>query len=92
MSRSQISSQTSDWLLRADKLLAEARRLRPGRRRSEMREVAKAMRELAPQLAQLEARFQSALDLKRPEILMRQKGAYFVSGEAILISALSSPA
>jgi hypothetical protein len=71
MSRSQISGETSDWLLQADKLLAEARRLRPGPRRNELREVAKAMRELAL----LEARFQSALHLKRPEILLGQKAA-----------------
>jgi hypothetical protein len=69
MSRSQISGETSDWLLQADKLLDQARRLRPGPRRNELREVAKAMRELA----HIEARLQSALDLKRPEFLMGQK-------------------
>jgi hypothetical protein len=69
MSRSQISGETSAWLLQANKLLDEARRLRPGPRRNELREIAKAMRELA----QLEARFQSAMGLKRPEILMGQR-------------------
>jgi hypothetical protein len=63
MSRSQVSTETSAWLLQAKGLLDAARRLRPGPKRNELREVAKRMRELA----QLESRSQSALDIDRPE-------------------------
>jgi hypothetical protein len=62
MSRCQISTETSAWLLQAKDLLDEARRLRPGRKRNELREVAKTMREIA----KLEARSESGLDLGRP--------------------------
>lgn len=62
MSRCQISTETSAWLLQAKDLLDEARRLRPGRKRNELREVAKTMREIA----KLEARSESGLDLDRP--------------------------
>ena len=63
MSRLQVSTETSAWLLQAKDLLGEARRLRPGPKRNELREVAKAMRELA----KLEPRSESPLDLDRPE-------------------------
>jgi hypothetical protein len=62
MSRCQISTETSAWLLQAKDLLDEARRLRPGPKRNELREVAKTMREIA----KLEARSESGLDLDRP--------------------------
>lgn len=63
MSRLQVYTETSAWLLQAKDLLDEARRLRPRPKCNELREVAKAMRELAP----LEAQSQSALDPDRPE-------------------------
>jgi hypothetical protein len=63
MSRMQVSTQTSAWLLQAQDLLDEARRLRPGRARNELRQVGKVMRELA----KLDAQSESTLDLDRPE-------------------------
>jgi hypothetical protein len=62
MSRCQISTETSAWLLQAKDLLDEARRLRPGPKRNDLREVAKTLREIA----KLEARSESALDIDRP--------------------------
>jgi hypothetical protein len=47
MVRMQVSAETSAWLSQAQDLLDEARRLRPGQARNELRQVAKAMRELA---------------------------------------------
>jgi hypothetical protein len=63
MARMQVSPETSDWLLQAQDLLDEARRLRPGQARDELRQVAKAMRELA----KLDAQSEAAPDLDRPE-------------------------
>jgi len=63
MSRLQVSAETSASLLQAKDLLDEARRLRPGPKRNQMRERAKTMRERT----KLEARSGSALDLDRPE-------------------------
>ena len=59
MARMQISTETSTWLLQAKDFLDEARRLKPGPARNELRETAKVLRELA----KLEADSQSAPDL-----------------------------
>jgi hypothetical protein len=63
MAQMQISTETSTWLLQAKDFLIEARRLKPGPTRNELREVAKVMRELA----KLDAQSESTLDLDRPE-------------------------
>jgi hypothetical protein len=47
MAHMQISTETSTWLLQAKDFLDEARRLRPGPARNELRQVAKVLRELA---------------------------------------------
>jgi hypothetical protein len=52
MGHMQISSETSSLLLQAKDFLLEARRLKPGPARNEMREVAKVLRELAELEAQ----------------------------------------
>lgn len=62
MPRMQISAETSAWLLQAKEFLDEARRLRPGPARNELRQVAKELRELA----KFEARSEAALGLDRP--------------------------
>lgn len=58
MARMQISAETSIWLLQAKDFLDEARRLKPGPERNELRETAKVLRELA----KLEAASESALE------------------------------
>jgi hypothetical protein len=47
MARMQISAETSTWLLQAKDFLDEARRLKPGPARNELRQTAKVLRELA---------------------------------------------
>jgi hypothetical protein len=47
MARMQISNETSTWLLQAKEILDEARRLKPGPERKELRQTAKALREIA---------------------------------------------
>ena len=47
MARMQISAESSTWLLQAKDFLDEARRLKPGPERNELRETAKVLRELA---------------------------------------------
>ena len=47
MAHMQISTETSTWLLQAKDFLDEARRLRPGPARNELRQVAKVLRDLA---------------------------------------------
>jgi hypothetical protein len=47
MARMEISTQTSTWLLQAKDFLEEARRLKPGPARNELRQTAKVLRELA---------------------------------------------
>ncbi len=42
MAHMQISTETSTWLLQAKDFLVEARRLKPGPARNELRQVAKA--------------------------------------------------
>jgi hypothetical protein len=63
MAHMQISTETSIWLLQAKDFLVEARRLKPGPARNELRQVAKVLRELAKR----EAQSQAALDFDRPE-------------------------
>ncbi|WP_076858595.1 hypothetical protein [Bradyrhizobium mercantei] len=47
MAHAQISTETSAWLLQAKDFLDEARRLKPGPERNELRETAKVLREIA---------------------------------------------
>ena len=47
MPRMQISNETSPWLLQAKEILHEARRLKPGPERKELRQTAKVLREIA---------------------------------------------
>lgn len=58
----QVSSEASSWLLQAKAFLEDARRLRPGPARNELREVAKVLREIA----RLEAQLVSRADLDGP--------------------------
>jgi hypothetical protein len=52
MAHMQISTETSSLLLQARDFLVEARRLKPGRARNELRQTAKVLRELAELEAQ----------------------------------------
>ena len=56
MARMQIASETSTWLLQAKDFLYEARRLKPGPERNDLRQTAKVLREIA----KLEAASESA--------------------------------
>ena len=47
MAPMQISRDTSTWLLQAKDMLEEARRLKPGPERTELRRTAKVLREIA---------------------------------------------
>ncbi|MGY3489305.1 hypothetical protein ACVW1C_007188 [Bradyrhizobium sp. USDA 4011] len=47
MAHVQISTETSAWLLQAKDFLDEARRLKPGPERNELRQTAKVLREIA---------------------------------------------
>jgi hypothetical protein len=47
MPRTETSSETSTWLLQAKDILDEARRLKPGPERKELRQTAKVLREIA---------------------------------------------
>jgi hypothetical protein len=47
MARMQTSAETSTWLLQAKDFLDEARRLKPGPERNDLRQTAKVLRELA---------------------------------------------
>jgi hypothetical protein len=47
MARMQISTETSAWLLQAKDFLYEARRLKPGPERNDLRQTAKVLREIA---------------------------------------------
>ena len=57
MAQMQISTETSTWLLQAKDFLYEARRLKPGPERNDLRQTAKILRELA----RLEAATEPAL-------------------------------
>ena len=61
MAHMQYTAETSPFLLQAKDFLVEARRLKPGPARNELREVAKVLRELA----ELEIRSQSSSDFDR---------------------------
>jgi len=61
MGRMKISPETSTWLLQAKDILDEARRLKPGPERKELRETAKVLREIA----KLEAASESSLERDR---------------------------
>ncbi|KRR26587.1 hypothetical protein [Bradyrhizobium retamae] len=61
MARMQVSTETSAWLLQAKDILDEARRLKPGPERDELRQTAKVLREIA----KLEATSESALERDR---------------------------
>ena len=52
MAQMKISTETSAWLLQAKDFLYEARRLKPGPERNDLRQTAKVLREIA----RLEAR------------------------------------
>ena len=62
MARMEISPE-STWLLQARDFLEEARRLKPGPARNELRQTAKVLREIA----RLEAKPVSALNLGWPQ-------------------------
>ena len=47
MARMQIPTETSAWLLQARDFLYEARRLKPGPERNDLRQTAKVLREIA---------------------------------------------
>lgn len=47
MARMQIPIEASSWLMQAKDFLYEARRLKPGPERNELRQTAKILRELA---------------------------------------------
>jgi hypothetical protein len=63
MARMDISTETSSWRLQAKDFLEEARRLKPGPARNELRQTAKVLRELA----KLEAKSVSAPDFDWPQ-------------------------
>ena len=63
MRHMQILNETSSLLLQAKDFLVEARRLKPGPARNELRQTAKVLRELAEREAQAE----SVLPLDRTE-------------------------
>lgn len=61
MAHAQNYIEASSWLMQAKDFLDEARRLKPGPARNELREVAKVLRELA----RLEAQSLSGPNLDR---------------------------
>ncbi|QQO15717.1 hypothetical protein JJB99_06005 [Bradyrhizobium diazoefficiens] len=61
MAHTQNYIEASSWLMQARDFLDEARRLKPGPARNELREVAKVLRELA----RLEAQSQCGQSLDR---------------------------
>jgi hypothetical protein len=65
MADMEIPAETSAWLLQARDFLVEARRLKPGPARNELREVAKVLRELA----RLDARPLSRSEPDRPRTI-----------------------
>jgi len=87
MAHMQISTETSTWLLQAKDFLDEARRLRPGPARNELRQVAKVLRELAKRNPNPHW---TLVGRREPDRGGRIR--YFLSGEAALNSEPSSPA
>ena len=68
MARVEISIETSTWLLQAKDFLEEARRLKPGPARNELRQTAKVLRELAKLEAKsVPLKSVSPLDLDRSQ-------------------------
>lgn len=63
MARTQTTNARSVFLMQAREFLDEARRLKPGPARNELREVAAVLRELA----KIEAQCKPAGDSDRPE-------------------------
>lgn len=63
MARAQTTNAQSVFLMQAREFLDEARRLKPGPARNELREVAAVLRELA----KIETQSKSARDSDRPE-------------------------
>lgn len=61
MASMQASDEASTWLLQPKNILDEARRLKPGPERKELRETAKVLREIA----KLEAASRSATEHDR---------------------------
>jgi hypothetical protein len=61
--RHMQSFETSTWLMQAREFLVEARRLKPGASRNELREVAAVLRELA----RLEAKSEPEPNPDRPQ-------------------------
>jgi hypothetical protein len=57
-----LGAEVSSWLLQAKAFLDDARQLRPGPARNELREVARVLREIA----RLEAQSGFAADRDRP--------------------------
>jgi hypothetical protein len=57
--------ETSTWLMQAREFLVEARRLKPGAERNELREVAAVLRELAR--LEADADSEPELNLDRPQ-------------------------
>ena len=55
--------ETSTWLMQAREFLVEARRLKPGAERNELREIAAVLRELA----RLEAKSELEANLDQPQ-------------------------
>jgi hypothetical protein len=54
--------ETSTWLMQAREFLVEARRLKPGPERNELREVAAVLRELARLEASADSKSEPNLD------------------------------
>ena len=68
MARMQIATETSTWLMQARDFLHEARLLKPGPARNELRQTAKVLRELAKLEAdgRLTAKSSAARTTRRP--------------------------
>jgi hypothetical protein len=54
--------ETSTWLMQAREFLVEARRLKPGAERNELREIAAVLRELARLEADADSKLEPNLD------------------------------
>ena len=54
--------ETSTWLMQAREFLVEARRLKPGAERNELREIAAVLRELAKLEADADSELEPSLD------------------------------
>src|SRR6266550_3207644 len=88
MAHMQISTETSTWLLQAKDFLVEARRLKPGPARNELRQVAKVLRELG----KLEGATGIRTGLWSAGENLIGRSRYFLSGKTALISEPYLPA